>query len=77
MRMFIIGILYRIRKESGFEIKVGLNTLLLRMNVVNFTQIFRTLTSLNSSCITCTPQEEGVCCPECRSLPGNAYFKLS
>lgn len=76
VRMPIIGILYRIRKESGFEIRVGLNTLLLKMNVVNFTQIFRIPPSLNSSCITCTPREKGACCPECTSVPGNAYFKL-
>lgn len=50
MRMFIFHIICRIREESGSEIKLGSNTLLLRINVIHFAQMFKTLASPNSSC---------------------------
>lgn len=61
--------IYKIRKEGG-QIKLSSNTRLLRMHGV-------TQACLNFSCITCTySMGKAMCCPECRSVHGNAYFKL-
>lgn len=49
MGMFIFHIIYRTGEKSGSEIKLGSNTLLLRMSVINFAQIFKTVASPNSS----------------------------
>lgn len=75
MRRFMFGIMYSIREESGSEIKLGSNTQLLRMIVINFAEIFRALVSLNSSCTVCSPWEE-VCIVPNVDCHVNACFKL-
>lgn len=75
MRRFMFGIMYSIREESGFEIKLGLNIQFLRMIVINFVEIFRVLVFLNFSCIVCFLWEE-VCIVSNVDCYVNVCFKL-